>query len=157
MSENDIPSISRPSISDATIQSYREMLTPQFKADHPQYAEMVERTLSDALKGSGQDKPPPADPRSDAQQLHDHRYSVSVGVLPPYLATLLEQGEADQGKAAIESTGRNYTEVLASARVALNHAKSQADPTRLSAGALVALAAYSDYLGRWAAGRPKKD
>jgi hypothetical protein len=153
MSDNPI---SRPSLSQATIDYNKSLLTPEVERDHPDYSRLIRNSLETALAASGQDKPP-ADPRTDQQRFHDMRYGVEPGRLPDHLMPLLVQGDADQGKAAIEGTGRDYAAVLDAARAALTHSNSQADPRTLSAGALVALAAYSDYLGRWAAGRPKKD
>jgi hypothetical protein len=153
MSDNPI---SQPQLSQATIDYNRSLLTPQLRAEHPAYADLIERSLAQALAASGQDKPPQPDTRSSAQQYHDMRYGISPGALPPYLSTLLETGEADQGRAAIENTGRSYAAVLASATAALTHGKSAVDPRTLSAAALVALASYSDYIGKWAANRPKE-
>jgi hypothetical protein len=149
---SDIP---RPSLSQETIDYNRGMLTPAFERDHPDYARLIRDSFETALAATGYQ--PPTDPRSDQQRFHDMRYGVEPGRLPDHLKPLLEAGEPDQGKTAIEATGRDYAAVLDAARVALSHGKSAVDPKALSAGALVALAAYSDYLGRWAAGRPRKE
>jgi hypothetical protein len=151
---SDQPPIPRPALSDDTI-SYQREIAAGLPPDHP-YRALIDGSLGKALAATGQDKPPAPDPRTPAQALHDRNYSVRPGSLPTHLSQLIEPGEPDNAKAVLEGTGRVYADVVAAARAALIHGGSQADPAKLSAAALLALAAYSDHLTKWAAGRPKE-
>src|ERR1700730_17085976 len=100
--------ISTPQLSQATIDYNKSLLTPEFEAANPGYARLIRDSLDTALKASGQDKPPPADTRSDPQAFHDRRYGITPGSLPSHLNALVQPGEVDQGKVSIEQTGRVY-------------------------------------------------
>src|ERR1700730_8916279 len=134
--------ISTPQLSQATIDYNKSLLTPEFEAANPGYARLIRDSLDTALKASGQDKPPPADTRSDPQQFHDPRWGVRPASLPTHLTNLLEVGEPDNAKAVLEATGRDYVATVTSAQAALIHGGSKADAKTLSPAALLALHAY---------------
>jgi hypothetical protein len=104
---------------------------------------MIKATPDAAMKASGQNVVPAPDPRSPQQQLHDHWRGVEAGTLPRHLADLLATSEPADPKlteAHISSMGRDYKAMIAEAQAALVHAKSDLDPTKLSAAALLQLA-----------------
>src|SRR3984957_9276612 len=105
-SENGGPSVeiiggaAPPSLSQETIDDHKGLLAdPAFVRDHPQHAAMLRATLDEALAATGQDQPPPVDPRSAAQRLHDQQRGVAFGLagetpLPEQLAASIKHDAA---------------------------------------------------------------
>src|ERR1700730_2778191 len=84
MSDDNIPQVeilgkvAPPRLSAETIAYQQGLLNdPTFCRDHPQHAAMIRTSLDEALQATGY-VPPPPDPRTPAQQLHDR----TLGVLP---------------------------------------------------------------------------
>jgi hypothetical protein len=80
---------------------------PKWVADFPQQAEVLRRTLTEALSATGQDQHPAADERTPAQRLHDRRLGVEPRKPGDYEIELpngFRPAEGQTGAAVIATT-----------------------------------------------------
>ena len=172
-SENGGPSVeiiggaAPPSLSQETIDYHKGLLAdPAFVRDHPQHAAMLRATLDDALAATGQNQPPPGDPRSAAQRLHDQQRGVVYGasgetMLPPHLSEVVKHDAAstapDPEKVAahLARAGLNVETVLADAKFAIEKSGQGVKAEQLSAHALAQLAVWGAHLRAHAKTRPQ--
>src|SRR3984957_934025 len=157
----------KPSLSQDTISYQQSLLAdPAFVRDHPQHAAMLRATLDDALAATGQNQPPPGDPRSAAQRLHDQQRGVVYGasgetMLPPHLSEVVKHDAAstapDPEKVAahLARAGLNVETVLADAKFAIEKSGQGVKAEQLSAHALAQLAVWGAHLRAHAKTRPQ--
>jgi len=155
-----------PSLSQETIDYHQGLLAdPAFCRDHPQHAAMLRATLDEALAATGQDQPPPVDPRSAAQRLHDQQRGVAFGLagetpLPEQLAASIKHDAAgaapnpEKVAAHLARAGLNVETVLADAKFAIEKSGQGIKPEQLGAHALAQLAVWGAHLRKHAASRP---
>jgi hypothetical protein len=134
-----------PRLSEGFIDYTRSLLeNAAWCEEHPVQADNLRRTMTDALKATGQDRPPPPDPRSPAQALHDRRYGVSFSpegnvTLPEALAAVIareaEDEPADRNAVAAQLTaaGMDPARVVADAQALLDKAGLPVKAGQLSA------------------------
>jgi hypothetical protein len=142
-----------PRISDATVEYQKSLLgDPAFVRDYPQQAAMIRATLDDAIAATGW-QPPPADPRTPAQKLHDARHGLSFDAagnaqLPDPLVTALTReakASAPDGEkvaAELSRAGLDPVATMENAALALAKASQQISPQQLSAWSLAQLSLY---------------
>src|SRR5438876_1065675 len=67
-----------PRLSESAIEDYKRLLSDcTFEEEHPEQFAALKASVENALAATGQDREPPADPRSPAQRLHDQRMGVT--------------------------------------------------------------------------------
>jgi hypothetical protein len=157
----------KPSLSQDTISYQQSLLAdPAFVRDHPQHAAMLRATLDEALAATGQNQPPPGDPRSAAQRLHDQQRGVVYGasgetMLPSHLSEVVKHDAAgtapDPEKVAayLVRAGLNVKTVLADAKFAIEKSGQGVKAEQLSAHALAQLAVWGAHLRAHAKTRPQ--
>ena len=173
MTENtgtDIEIIGRatpPRLSDDGIAYQRSLLAnARWCEENPAHADMLRRTLTEALAATAQDQPPPEDKRTSAQRLIDRQFGVSFAPdgtveLPANLAAIIErEGEAEppdrQAVAAeLKAAGMDPKKALANAQALLDKTGSPIKAEKLGAHSLAQLSLYADHLQKHAASCPQ--
>jgi hypothetical protein len=75
----------------------------KFCEDFPAQAELLRRTLTEALSATGQDQHPAADERTPAQRVHDRRLGVEARQPSDFTVDLPKGYEAPEGKSGADA------------------------------------------------------
>jgi hypothetical protein len=158
---------SPPRLSDETVAYEMGLLQDaRWCEANPAHAAALRASLTSALAATGQDQPPPADPRSEAQRLHDQHHSVTYGrdgsiALPELLAAAITReanatpSNAEQVAQQLRAVGLDPLSVVADAKLALEKAGHAVKAEHLSAQVLAQLGVWGRHLRKHADSRPQ--
>jgi hypothetical protein len=147
-----------PSLSDTAIADYNRVLSdPTFQRDYPQQYAALKDSVDRALAETGQDKPPPPDPRTPTQVAHDRQHGLTFAptgevALPEPLAKAMHRDVAADAPdpelvtRQLEAAGFDPEVAREDAKFALAQSRCDVPLERLSAHARAQLATFGSHL-----------
>jgi hypothetical protein len=160
----ETPGYIAPRLSGEAIADYRRILADRkFEEEAPERYAILKTTFEEALRVTGQDKPPPSDGRSPQQIAHDQALGVNFAgrpQLPEHLSAVIAREVAadaptkDVVERHLGRVGLDYKETVEAAQAALDRTGSPFKATELSAHSLSQLVIYGQFLKRHSDTRP---